>query len=224
MTNRTWIGGGNDKASNPNDWSPTGAPQPGDTLTISSGTMYVSDDNLAGDTLDLPGKERVSVSGPRPWGAPVFQEALMPDEPTTTGGRSYRIGDVGAGARVAQGVNISWVEGIGRLPEGESLKEQFGALLARIAQDTSLDEDSREIAVAKSSAIAEGLVKAHESPGVLRRALLDAKSWFGTTTKWIGSALADIIKSEAAQKTIGTVTEATTKAAIDSFRDWDYGP
>ena len=33
----------------------------------------------------------------------------------------------------------------------------------------------------------------------------------------VGGALGDILKSEAAQKTIGTVTEATTKAAIDSF-------
>jgi hypothetical protein len=47
------LAGGNDKASNPNDWSPTGAPQPGDILTMSSGTMYVRDDNLAGNTLDL---------------------------------------------------------------------------------------------------------------------------------------------------------------------------
>ena len=53
MTNRTWVGGGNNQASNPSDWSPTGAPQPGDTLIISSGTMDVSGKALAGDTLDL---------------------------------------------------------------------------------------------------------------------------------------------------------------------------
>jgi hypothetical protein len=54
---RTWIGGGNNKASNPNDWSPTGVPQPGDILQEMSGqtplTMNVSGNDLAGDTLDL---------------------------------------------------------------------------------------------------------------------------------------------------------------------------
>jgi len=52
---------------------------------------------------------------------------------------------------------------------------------------------------------------------MFRRALLDAKSWFGNTASWVGNALGDILKSEAAQKTISTVTEAATKAAIDSF-------
>jgi hypothetical protein len=52
---------------------------------------------------------------------------------------------------------------------------------------------------------------------MLRQALLDAKVWFGSTASWIGHALGEILKSEAAQKTIGTVTEAATKAAITSF-------
>ena len=52
---------------------------------------------------------------------------------------------------------------------------------------------------------------------MLRRALLDAKSWFGPATSWVGDALGNILKSEAAQKTLGTVTEASTKAAISSF-------
>jgi hypothetical protein len=42
MASTTWIGGGNNEASNQNDWSPTRTPQPGDTLTMSSGTMHVS--------------------------------------------------------------------------------------------------------------------------------------------------------------------------------------
>jgi hypothetical protein len=32
MTTRTWIGGGNNRADNPNDWAPNGVPQPGDML------------------------------------------------------------------------------------------------------------------------------------------------------------------------------------------------
>jgi hypothetical protein len=141
----------------------------------------------------------------------------MPDEPKATAERSYQMGDVGAGARVAQGENISWVEGVASLPGGESLAQQFTALLERIAQDASLDEDTRELAQDKTKAIAEGLAKAEESPGILRRALLDAKSWFGSAASWVGNALGDILKSEAAQKTIGTVTEASTRATIDSF-------
>lgn len=141
----------------------------------------------------------------------------MPDEPKPAAGRSYQMGDVGPGARVAQGENISWNEGVASLPDGKSLAGQFDALLQRIAADTSLDEDTRELAQDKTKAIAEGIAKVHESPGALRRALLDAKSWFGTTASWVGGALGDVIKSEAAQKTLATVTEAGTKAAIASF-------
>ena len=140
----------------------------------------------------------------------------MPEEPKPEG-RSYRIGDVGAGARVAQGEHITWVEGVASLPDGEALKRQFDALLARIAQDASLDEDTRALALAKTTAIAEGLAVARSEPGMLRRALLDAQSWFGGAAAWVGHGLADILKSEAAQKTLGTVTEAATKAAIASF-------
>lgn len=140
----------------------------------------------------------------------------MPDQPKPEG-HSYHIGDVGAGARVAQGENILWVEGVSSLPDGEALKRQFDALLARIAKDSSLDEDTRELARAKTEAVAEGLVSAKASPDVLRRALLDAKSWFSGAASWVGHALGDILKSEAAQKTLGTVTEAATKAAIASL-------
>lgn len=138
----------------------------------------------------------------------------MPDEPKPAADRSYHIGDVGAGARVAQGENISWVEGV---PGGESLTRQFGALLKRIAEDSSLDEDTRALAQDKAKAVAAGISKVQESPSTLRRALLDAKSWCGTSASWVGSALSDILQSEAAQQTLATVTEATTKAAIAAF-------
>jgi hypothetical protein len=134
-------------------------------------------------------------------------------------GRTYQIGDVGAGARVAQGDNISWIEGVARLPGGDSLAQQFAVLLDRIGQDTSLDDDRRAAAVTKAKEVAEGLARAKVAPGALRRALLDAKSWFGGAPSWIGKALGDILKSEAAQKTIGEITEATTKALVDTFSD-----
>jgi hypothetical protein len=141
----------------------------------------------------------------------------MPEEPKPIPGRIYQMGNVGAGARVAQGENISWVEGVAALPDGQALAQQFSTLLERIAKDTSFDEDTRELAQHKTKAVAEGLAKAQESPGMLRRALLDARSWFSTTASWVGNALGDILKSDAAQKTIGAVTEAATKAAIAPF-------
>jgi hypothetical protein len=54
MPNRTWIGGGNNKASNPNDWSPTGAPQAGDSLILPQGVINISANDLKGDTLSIP--------------------------------------------------------------------------------------------------------------------------------------------------------------------------
>jgi hypothetical protein len=49
----TWVGGGNNLASNPADWSPAVAPQSGYKLTMGSGTMNLSGNALAGDTLAI---------------------------------------------------------------------------------------------------------------------------------------------------------------------------
>ena len=141
----------------------------------------------------------------------------MPDEQKPGGGRSYQMGNVGTSARVAQGENISWVEGVASLPDGVSLARQFHTLLKRIAEDQSLDEDTRTLAQDKTKAVAEGVANAQRTPSKLRVALIDAKSWFSNTALWVAGGIGDILKSEAAQKTLGTVTEATTKAAIESF-------
>lgn len=61
MTTRTWVGGHTfeshhfpNDARAPDNWSPTGSPQPGDYLTMVSGTMVVmANYNLAGDELHL---------------------------------------------------------------------------------------------------------------------------------------------------------------------------
>lgn len=45
MTTRTWTGEVSNDASNGDNWSPAGAPQPGDTLT----------DMLNGSTIDIKG-------------------------------------------------------------------------------------------------------------------------------------------------------------------------
>ena len=114
-----------------------------------------------------------------------------------------------------KGENISWREGISGLADGESLKRQFDALLERITKDSSLVEDTRGLAQEKIEALAVGLAQVQESPRMLRRALLDAKSWLSTTASWVGTELSNILKSDAAQKRIGTITEATTETAID---------
>src|SRR3954447_10432282 len=82
--------------------------------------------------------------------AHASKEEAMPDEPKPVAQRSYEMGNVGAGARVAQGENISWVEGVASLPGGESLTGQFDSLLKRIAEDASLDEDTRALAQEKT--------------------------------------------------------------------------
>jgi len=52
---RKWIGGTDDNnAGNVANWSPNGAPQPGDTLIVGdSTTIKVSDNDLAGNTLSI---------------------------------------------------------------------------------------------------------------------------------------------------------------------------
>ena len=53
---RTWLGGADKAASNFNNWSPTGTPQPGDTLEVSgTATINVSGNDLAGDNLNIYG-------------------------------------------------------------------------------------------------------------------------------------------------------------------------
>ncbi len=62
-TTRAWNGGGNNDATNPHYWSPTGVPQPGDNLVITHGTMNVHGNALAGDTLSVAA----------PFGAPPIE-------------------------------------------------------------------------------------------------------------------------------------------------------
>lgn len=53
MATKTWIGGGNNRASNPADWSSGTAPQPGDDLVMKQGVMNVSGIDLEGDRLSV---------------------------------------------------------------------------------------------------------------------------------------------------------------------------
>jgi hypothetical protein len=61
MTTRSWTPSLDDNAANPLNWSPTGAPQPGDDLIwANGGTMEVADDALAGDRLEIGGPPSAS--------------------------------------------------------------------------------------------------------------------------------------------------------------------
>jgi hypothetical protein len=68
MATRTWIGGGNNEANNPNDWSPTGLPIPGETLTATHGIIKIQGNELTGpgtlgsSVLQLQGDVSVNLS------------------------------------------------------------------------------------------------------------------------------------------------------------------
>jgi hypothetical protein len=136
----------------------------------------------------------------------------------TSGSKHYQIGDVGAGARVQQGEHLTMIgDTLSGLPEGDALVQQFEALLSRIREHPDLDPDRRELAVVKTQAVAEGLAKAQQDPSLLRRALVDAKAFFAGTATWVLDSLGTLLRSEAAQRTLATVTEASTQAAIRSL-------
>jgi hypothetical protein len=100
MTSKTWIGGhaGNAAGSAAN-WSPTGAPQPGDNLTVVTGTLEIGG-HLAGDTLhlndttvsggpvvlDLNGSARVGIDGSLNFGDPLSVNARGQDYLDAAGG------------------------------------------------------------------------------------------------------------------------------------------
>ncbi len=148
------------------------------------------------------------------------QEATMeresaPSPPGAGTSKSYRIGDIGAQARVQVGEHQTMIgDTLAALPDGETLARQFDALVARLEAQPDLDEDTRTLAVEKTEAVAAGLAHAADEPGALRRALVDAKQFLGGVAGWAWNELTDILKSEAAQKTLATVTEASTRAAI----------
>jgi hypothetical protein len=133
--------------------------------------------------------------------------------------KTYVMGDVGAGARVQQGEHLSWVERVflGDSPDLQALRTEFGKLLERLAEDSGMDEDTRDVSIEKAKKVAEALAEAPQSPGELRRALVDAKAWFKTAPGWVWGSLNRIMASDAAQKVIGTITDASVRAAIGSL-------
>jgi glutamine synthetase adenylyltransferase len=142
-------------------------------------------------------------------------EDSKPTKDIPSGSKIYTIGNVGAGAQVAQGEYIQQVNNaLAGVPDSDVLKQQFAALMKRIEQTPDLDAETRDLALEKTKAVAEGLANAKESPSGLSRALRDAKAFLTSSVKGAWEGLSEILKSEAAQKTISAIAEGTTKGAI----------
>jgi len=135
-----------------------------------------------------------------------------------TGGESYHIGDVGAHARVQQGKYLTMIEkSFADTVNGDDLKKQFKELIGKLAESPELDEEMKDLSMEQTHSVAEALAKAKESPSGLRRALLEAKHWFSSAASWVWDEVSEILKSDAAQKTISTITESSVRAAIKSI-------
>ena len=145
-------------------------------------------------------------------------EDSNPTGKTPLGSKIYTIGDVGPYAQVAQGEHIQQVKNaLAGVPDSEVLERQFAELMERIAQTPDLDDETRNLALEKTKAVAEGLANAKESPTGLKRALLDAKGFLTSSVKGAWEGLCKILCSEAAQKTISSIAEGATKGAIGAL-------
>lgn len=141
----------------------------------------------------------------------------MSEEQTSRSGgsKTYTVGNIGQGARVMIGEHQTWIEQHDiSSPENEDVLKRFDALMRRLIEDTSLDDEERHLSVDKAKTLAESLVEEEPSEGKIMRALVDAKSWFGTTASWAWEELTEIIKAESAQKLIAGIAKTGVKAAI----------
>ena len=124
----------------------------------------------------------------------------------------YHIGDVGAGAQVAQGSHITQT----MLQAGvapDELRAAFQSVFQAIDDADDLDDDEKEIAREAAQDVVQATERAQEDPSALKRALTKARRLLGNA--W--GRLAEAMKSETVQKTIGTITEATVQAGIKSL-------
>jgi hypothetical protein len=124
----------------------------------------------------------------------------------------YHIGNVGAGAQVAQGEHISQTmlqAGVGL----DDLRAVFDPVLRAIDTADDLDDDEREVAREAVQEVVEATEHAQEDPSALRRALTKSRKLLGNA--W--GRLVEAMNSETVQKTLGTITEATVQAGIKSL-------
>jgi hypothetical protein len=155
----------------------------------------------------------------------VDQAHRNPNSPTTkfpaqivyVGGDYYTMGNVGSNARIQQGRQQTWTETLNAIPNGDTLREQFEKIIEGISQDNTLDEAEKSISQEKTESIANSLANVQSSPNDLHKALVDGNNWFNSKANWVWGKLSNTLKSEAAQKTIGTITESGVKGAIQAL-------
>jgi hypothetical protein len=64
VTNRAWTNSGTESFNDPAAWTPDGAPESGDVLTIAEGNPVATDLTLQGLTIDFGAN--TGISGPMP--------------------------------------------------------------------------------------------------------------------------------------------------------------
>jgi hypothetical protein len=130
------------------------------------------------------------------------------------GGKNIQVGNIGAGARVAIGENISWIEGLARRPGGDELTRQLVALLEQIRGAEDLPEADRSLAHVKTRAVADALPAAQSDPQRFHTALLDAQVFLQARAAWVWERLRSALTSEAAGTIVSGIAEGTVKGAI----------
>jgi hypothetical protein len=73
------------------------------------------------------------------------------------------------------------------------------------------------LATEKTQAVAVALGQAEQDPEGLRKALRDARVFLTSSVHWAWDGLCRVLQSEVAQKTISSIGEAGTRAAIQGL-------
>jgi len=133
------------------------------------------------------------------------------------GGDNYSIKDIGPNARIQQGKQQNWTEILNTIPNSNTLEKQFKQIISEISKDKMLNRAEKSISLMKTESIAKALANAQRSPEDLHYALIDGNNWFSNKANWVWKKLIAILESEAAQKTIGTITESGIRGAIKTF-------
>jgi hypothetical protein len=136
---------------------------------------------------------------------------------STSAGKRYSIGTVGAGARVIQGDGNAWSESLSLQPGGAQVAREIAEIVERVRADHALEPDDRDLAIEKTQAVAAALTDAGDSPGHLRKALRDAQSFLNAKAEWAWNRLREVLGSEAGLQILGSITDVAARAAIQGI-------
>lgn len=139
-TPRTWIGGGNNKASNAKDWSPGDRLLPGDTLTMNTGTTIdIRGNDLAGNALTYRSDDTMNLS----LGAKVSAQSAIVTSPSDIANdvvfnvRGTDTLNVSSGLQADDTVNIAanskWIGGFNAVQDKFTVNGAPGASFANRA-------------------------------------------------------------------------------------------